>query len=134
VSDRGSSLRQLEARHASMSWRALVSTARAMTGLIVLAPLRGGLGVDTSPPEGCCREPEVFLCQLLSSQWVTAARFSWSIQSFPAATRLFAEGYGRRPVDVARREEGARMRVKRTKCLSTTLTAAEYSGPLTEMI
>ena len=27
-----------------MSWRALVRTERAITGLIVLAPLRGGLG------------------------------------------------------------------------------------------
>ena len=44
MSASGSSLRPLEVRFPSVSWRALVSTEHAMTGLIVLAPLRGGLG------------------------------------------------------------------------------------------
>ena len=74
-------------------------------GLIVLAPLRGGSGVDTSPPAGCCRETVVSIRQLVSSQWFTGGRFSWSIQSFPGATRLFPEGCSRRRASLTRREE-----------------------------
>ena len=107
MSSRGSSLRQLEARHPSMSWRALVRTERAITGSSSWRRFAAAWGVDTSPPAGCCRETVVAIRQLVSSQWFTGGRFSWSIQSFPGATRLFPEGYGRRHVDVARREEGS---------------------------
>ena len=85
-------------------WR---KTERAITGLIVLAPLRGGLEVDTSPPDGCRRETQVAIRQPMASQRFTAVRFSWSIQRFPGGNsfvsrwlqpspRRSSSGWGRR--------------------------------------
>ena len=116
------------APHPFISWRARVRTERAITGLVVLAVLRTGLGSGHITPAGFLQAARRFQVSTRFQSVGYRRQFSWRNSRFHTSTRVFA---GVTPIVVSASQIGRRVSHarERPKCLERPGSSAdEYAA------